>query len=158
DGPCRAECERLVDELGIRQLVSFTGKVPRTEVLRLFRESDAFLFTSLRDTFGSVVLEAMSQGLPVLTLDHQGVGAHLPREASIKVPPASPAEVIAKLTDAIRYLCTHRDACRQMSGAAIAFAKAQSWESRARQMGAWYDKVVQKKAAETASRRPAAPA
>jgi glycosyltransferase involved in cell wall biosynthesis len=142
----RAEAEQLVRDLGIAESVTFTGLVPRPKVIEMFQGADAFLFTSLRDTFGTVVLEAMSQGLPVITLDHQGVGTHLPPEAAIKAPVVSPAETIAKLGAGIRFLATNREACHRMGDAAWAYAGRQTWEGRARQMSSWYEDVLRERA------------
>src|SRR3546814_19393658 len=65
----------------------FLGRLTRSEMLRLVASSDVLLSTSLQDSFGSVVLEAMAAGVPVLTIDHQGVGTRIPGNAAIKVPP-----------------------------------------------------------------------
>ena len=67
EGPLRAAYERQAAALGLSDKVHFLGLVPRAALLRdFFATSDAFLFTSLQDSFGSVVIEAMAAGLPVL--------------------------------------------------------------------------------------------
>jgi glycosyltransferase involved in cell wall biosynthesis len=142
----RSEAEQLARDLGIEEAVTFTGLLPRPKVMEMLQNADAFLFTSLRDTSGTVVLEAMSQGLPVITLDHQGVGTHLPSEAAIKAPVISPPETVAKLGGAIRFLATNPEACRRMGDAAWAYAGTQTWESRARQMSSWYEDVLRERA------------
>ena len=45
--------------------------LPQQEALRHYAWADVFVFTSLRDTTGNVVLEC-GAGLPVVCLDHQG--------------------------------------------------------------------------------------
>jgi glycosyltransferase involved in cell wall biosynthesis len=142
DGPLRSDAEELTRDLGLGQAVTFTGFVPRPRLMQLFQESDAFIFTSLRDTFGAVALEAMSQGLPVIALDHQGVGTHLPSDAAIKAPVTSPAETVAKLAAGIRILATQPEVCRRMGEAAWAYARTQSWEHRAQQMSTWYFEIL----------------
>jgi glycosyltransferase involved in cell wall biosynthesis len=142
DGPLRSELQNLAKQLGIPDRVTFSGFVPRASLMHLFREADAFIFTSLRDTFGSVVLEAMGQGLPILTLNHQGVGTHLPAEASIKVPVTSPAETVAKLAAGIRVLAKNPDLRQRMSRASWEYAASQSWPNRVHQMLKWYAEVV----------------
>jgi glycosyltransferase involved in cell wall biosynthesis len=106
DGPDRAALERAVGRSGLASRVEFLGQVPRLRMAELFREADAFLFTSLRDSSGSVVIEAMAHALPILTLDHQGVGFFVPPEAGIKVPVTRPEETTAGLADGLRRLAT----------------------------------------------------
>lgn len=51
-----ADCERIV----------FTGEVDHNELSKLYSGSDLFVFPSTTDTFGMVVLEAQSCGLPAV--------------------------------------------------------------------------------------------
>jgi glycosyltransferase involved in cell wall biosynthesis len=58
--------------------VSFLGQLDRRSVLPdLYANADAFVFASLTETLGLVVLEAMASGLPVLAAAAGGVADHL---------------------------------------------------------------------------------
>lgn len=59
------------------------------EVNSLYDNADVFVFTSLRDTSGNVVLEAMSHGLPVIAINHHGVGEIVTDETGIRIDPVS---------------------------------------------------------------------
>ena len=74
----------------------------------LFNEADAFLFTSLRDSFGSVVLEAMGHGLLIVTLNHQGVRDFVPADGGVKVSVESPEQTTRELAQAIDALAQDR--------------------------------------------------
>lgn len=142
-GPLREEWERLVHDLGLRDRVSFLGQVPYLEMPALYRSADAFIFTSLRDSFGSQVLEAMASGLPVIALDHQGVGAFVPAEAGVKVPVTNPEETVLALGNAIRRLAGSDGDRSRMGRCAWEFAVTQSWERRAQVMSRYYEGLVQ---------------
>ncbi|NQX02622.1 glycosyltransferase family 4 protein [bacterium] len=45
------------------------SSLPHSEILKLMREYDVFVFPSLFEGFGLVITEAMSQGTPVITTD-----------------------------------------------------------------------------------------
>ena len=137
-GSEQAQMESLAQSLGLTNRVEFLGRVPHETMEALFQNSDALVFTSLRDSFGSVVLEAMSNGLPVVALDHQGVGAFVPEDASIKVPVNSPQQVIRDLAHAFDVLGSSPDLLLNMSRAALAFAEKQTWKCRAESMNKLY--------------------
>ncbi|PXX49579.1 glycosyltransferase family 4 protein [Aquitalea magnusonii] len=59
DGPLMARLQREYPE------VHFAGVFPQNELARFYRAADVFVFPSLTDTFGLVLLEAMACGTPV---------------------------------------------------------------------------------------------
>jgi glycosyltransferase involved in cell wall biosynthesis len=143
-GPLRTTYERQVAALGLTDSVQFLGSVPRDQLLsEIFPNSDAFLFTSLQDSFGTVVIEAMAGGLPVIALDHQGVGTMIPEQAAIKVPVKSPASTIRGLADGIRALAASPNLGRQLSHAACSHAANESWRRRAIRMDALYRRCLE---------------
>ena len=64
DGPYAAECRRRAGERAV-----FAGQRSGPELSRLFASADLFVFPSTTDTFGNVLLEAMSSALPVAAAD-----------------------------------------------------------------------------------------
>ena len=141
DGEMRRSWEQCAKRLSLGGRVEFLGRLPWEEMPRLYRCADAFIFTSLQDSFGTQVLEAMGHGLPILTLDHQGVGTFVPPEAGIKVPVTSPGQTLAGLADGIRRLALFPEERKQMGEAAHAYASTQTWERRAELMSNLYEEV-----------------
>lgn len=71
DGPDRAIVERLARDLGICQKIIFIGKVRETApILEL---SDLFLLPSETESFGLAALEAMAEGVPVVSSNTGGI-------------------------------------------------------------------------------------
>ncbi len=52
--------------------VFFMGCVPNDELMNIYEIADLFVFPSTTDTFGMVILEAQSRGLPALVTDSGG--------------------------------------------------------------------------------------
>jgi glycosyltransferase involved in cell wall biosynthesis len=128
DGSDLARCKNVASELRIGRQVEFRGEVEWKRMPSLFVEGDVFFFTSLRESFGSVVLEAMSYGLPVLALDIGGVGTFCPSEAAIKVPPLRLGETVKRFARAIERLHDSKELRLNMSLAARRFATLHTWE------------------------------
>jgi glycosyltransferase involved in cell wall biosynthesis len=72
DGPERPQAERMVDDFGIRNLVTFLGVVPYPEIPRLFAAADLFLLPSRYEGNARVLAEASAAGTPSVTTDVSG--------------------------------------------------------------------------------------
>lgn len=83
-GPAKDFLEQYAGSNGLQ--VNFRGFIPRNELPAHYQKSQLFVFPSLRDSGGFVVLEAQSNGLPVLTLDLGGPAMNLDPEKGILVP------------------------------------------------------------------------
>lgn len=62
----------LINELGVENQVRMLGRKSREEVRAIIQRSDCFVLSSLHETFGVVLIEAMSCGLPVLSTKSGG--------------------------------------------------------------------------------------
>ncbi len=68
DGQSLEEFRQLSKTLKIDSFVKFTGLVPYEKIPEYYKAADIFVFSSLTDTQGLVILEAMASGLPVIAL------------------------------------------------------------------------------------------
>lgn len=143
-GPIRSWAERRANDLGLADCLTFLGQLSWQDMQQCFADADLFLFTSLRDTFGTVNFEAMAKGCPVICLDHTGVGTHLPDDAAIKVPVTTPREVVKEMARQIEALATDRPRLQRMSEAAYNFAATQNWDGRALFIEQLYRQVLQR--------------
>jgi glycosyltransferase involved in cell wall biosynthesis len=68
DGPDLIYFKDLAQKLKLLDIITFTGKLNHCEVLKVMQENDLFCYpTMASEGFPKVVLEAMSQGLVVIT-------------------------------------------------------------------------------------------
>lgn len=131
DGRDRAWLERLARELHVDKAVSWRGWLPREEVMRIYAAHRAFVFPSLHDSGGTVVMEAMSQGLPVVCLDLGGPGAMLPPHCGYKVAARNRTQeqVIADIAEAMKKLASDDVLRSEMAVNALNAAREMSWST-----------------------------
>jgi glycosyltransferase involved in cell wall biosynthesis len=72
EGDEERSLRRLSDRLNLAGRVRFVGPVPHRDVGHWYRAADLFVFPSVSETQGLVVLEAMAHGLPVLAVKSIG--------------------------------------------------------------------------------------
>jgi glycosyltransferase involved in cell wall biosynthesis len=143
DGPERVRLEGLVRNLGLERQVHLEKWVPRQELLRLMRHADTFLFPSLRDGGGAVVVEAMAAGIPVICMDLAGPGMHVTEECGIKIPARSPDETIELMAEALQRLYHDPELCAKMGEAGRARAeRVYSWDHLGERLLSIYEEVL----------------
>ena len=62
----------MAQRLGLGEQVLFPGAVPLSEVPHYAATADLFVFSSLTDTQGLVLIEAMAAGTPVVAVEAPG--------------------------------------------------------------------------------------
>jgi len=73
EGPAREGLEAEVEQMGLAENVMFIGYLDRhTELNDCYRAGDIFIFSSRTETQGLVLLEAMAQGVPVVSIAEMG--------------------------------------------------------------------------------------
>jgi len=114
DGPEKKRIDKEIEKAGIKDNVNMISWLPREELVKRMREADVFLFPSLRDGGGAVVVEAMASGVPVICLDLAGPGFHIKDEWGIKIEAKNPEYVADKMAKALEKLYLDNDLRKQM--------------------------------------------
>ncbi|HKU59696.1 MAG TPA: glycosyltransferase family 4 protein [Gemmatimonadales bacterium] len=116
----------LTTELGLDDLVRFTGPLDRVRTAARYRDADIFTLASWEEAFGNAFAEALASGLPVIGSNVGGIpelvehGRH-----GVLVPPRDPATLAA----AIRFLAERPELRAEMGRRNRAHAEANlSWE------------------------------
>jgi glycosyltransferase involved in cell wall biosynthesis len=113
-GELRKVCEARARELGIGNRVSFLGQVRFQDIPALLGASELMIFTSIRDSFPQVALEALASGVPVVLLGHHGAEL-LPPAAVVTIPVTTPEETVSSFAAAVVRVLSQPELKRNMS-------------------------------------------
>lgn len=100
DGELCDEYMTLCEKLGINKNVIFHGRLERSDLNKLMKNCDFLIVSSLKETFGSVLIEAMSYGLPVMSTRCGGPEDFINDEVGILVDKGN----TEALSDGIEYM------------------------------------------------------
>ncbi len=128
---------RLVDDLGLRNEVRMTGRLPASDLPGLYAGADLFVCPSLYEGFGLPVLEAMACGTPVVTSNVSSL-PEVAGEAALLIDPRSEAE----LAEAMIRALTDTSLRKQMRSSGLDQARRFSWERCARETLAVYEEAA----------------
>jgi glycosyltransferase involved in cell wall biosynthesis len=129
-GSSEKRLKQLSAKLGLQDSVRWLGWIPHEEMWAQYCRYTAFVFPSLHDSSGNVLLEALSQALPVICLDTGGPGTIIPPLCGIKVPVKNRCEVavVKDLSAAMQRLANNPELRAQMGCRALDFASANTWK------------------------------
>lgn len=103
----------------------FTGRLSGDDLGAAYASADIFVFPSVTDTFGQVLVEAMASGLPVVAADAGPTREILGESAGILFPPGDDARLAAELLR----LAADTAARARLGAAALRSARARSWDA-----------------------------
>jgi glycosyltransferase involved in cell wall biosynthesis len=145
DGPMGSKLKKLLKEPLLKKRVEWWGQVPWLNVRESYISSDAFLFTSLRDSCPAQLLEAMAFGLPIITLNHHGPRDLVPNSAGIKVEIGSLATTVERLANGVEHLYKFPEQRVAMGRIGYEFAKQHKWSHKAKLISKLYRHVIKLK-------------
>jgi UDP-glucose:(heptosyl)LPS alpha-1,3-glucosyltransferase len=133
--------KKLAIRLGVLDKIIFTGFVP--EIKDYYAASDIFIFPTLYEPFGMVVIEAMASGLPVIVSKLAGVAEIMKHgyDGLLLDDPTNLNEIAEK----INLLTSNENLRKQIGENARKTAQKHSWEEKARRTIEVYQEVLEMK-------------
>lgn len=134
--------KNLAQELGVNGICTWYGKIPNDEVQRMMREKDLFFFTSVFEGGPHVILESITNNIPILCFDTCGQGVVVDESIGIKVPLTNQEEGVVAFAEKLDYINNNRKLLAQMSANCTKKQQELSWDSKVSKMIEIYDSVI----------------
>jgi glycosyltransferase involved in cell wall biosynthesis len=135
DGPSRKALEQRIGSIA-----QFAGYRQGEDLADHYAAADIFAFSSLTETLGNVVLEAMASGLPVVALRAGGVGETVESGSTGILVDAE--TVPERFASALLWLVEQDQERRKMAGAARSYALSVSWDAIMAALRGRYQSVI----------------
>lgn len=140
EGPAQESLYSLSRELNLQDNVKFIGYLERgSELNSCYEAADVFVFSSLSETQGLVLLEAMAQGTPVVAIAELGTKSILVEGEGALISPHNESAFSKKVSA----LLIHKTLRKKLGETALNYVK-NNWtdEAQALRMIEFYNDVI----------------
>lgn len=122
--------KRCKDNPNLFKHVHFTGAIPYTEMKKEYARANVFIMPSIRETTGTVLLEAMSKGIPVITINKFGGATLFDEDTGWLYDGNTKDEYIENLKNAILECITNPDEVVRRGTNARKKAESYTWQEK----------------------------
>ena len=100
----RDEFFGLAKDLGLypNESLIFTGVLSQEDLCCLYQLADVFVFPSLKEGWGLVILEAISSGLPIITSNHAPFTEFLTPDQALLIDPQDPNAIAQAMKEILQ--------------------------------------------------------
>lgn len=135
--------KKIAEQKRIKHVV-WHGWIEKEQAISVMRSCDVLCITSLADLTSSVLLEGLSNGLPVIAMNRFGFANTITDKCGIKIDVHSKKQVVHDFAIALDRLWEDENLRKSLSMGAIERAKEFSWEKKAQMIDEIYQQVVKK--------------
>lgn len=136
--------KRCKDDLNLSEHVHCMGAIPYMEMEKEYACADVFIMPSIRETTGTVLLEAMSKGIPVITINKFGGATLFDENTGWLYEGNSKEEYIENLKKAILECIANPSEVIRRGKNARKKAEKYTWQEKNKKYQAIYEELLKK--------------
>lgn len=130
DGPTRTSLQEFAFKNGLDDIITWHGQLPRTKAVQLFNNAHIHVITSISEGNPTTLWEAMSYGVPTLSLDHCGMHDTIDDESGIRIPIHSYEQCVKDIATTVEALLEHPERFKELSEGVVKRSKQYTWDKR----------------------------
>jgi glycosyltransferase involved in cell wall biosynthesis len=142
DGPGVRELKDLANELSISNNIIWHGRITRHETILIMGRSDLHCMTSLGEGNPAVLYEAISLGVPTISLDRDGMHDTLANDNGILIPISSYDETIEQYAKKIDSLIENPTFLEDLKERTNIMAEQVTWEKKIQKFEEIYENAI----------------
>ena len=141
-GPKKKMLKKMAKDYGIEKAIVFVDWMKRDELVKLYNQSQVFLFPS-HEGAGMVVAEALSFAMPVICYDNTGPGEFINNTCGLKVPYTNYHDSIQHFANHLTNLYENKKFRQKLSeGAQKQFLELFEWNKKGEQLAEVYRQLL----------------
>lgn len=135
--------QSFAKEIGVADQCKWYGLIDQSEVQKMMQKHDLLFFTSVAEGTPHVVLEALSNNMPVLCFNTCGQGDSVNDSVGYKISLTNPKQSVSQFSEKINFLFHNRNILKQLSDNCYVRQQELSWDNKAKRMVEHYKKSIQ---------------
>lgn len=136
--------KRCKDDLNLSEHVYCMGSIPYMEMEKEYAGANVFIMPSIRETTGTVLLEAMSKGIPVITINKFGGATLFDKDTGWLYQGNTKEEYIENLKKAILECIANPGEVTRRGKNARKKAEKYTWQEKNEKYQAIYEELLKK--------------
>lgn len=135
--------KRLSSSLNAKHQIIFHGQLPHDQVTHIMNECHVFCITSIKEGgTPTVVMEALQNGLPVVSLDHCGHASVINDTCGFCIAINTRDKIIKDLASIIDYLAENEEVRQSLSKGSIQRSKEYTWSYKMKVLNMIYANTI----------------
>lgn len=145
DGSERDYIQQLCRQEEFVERVFFLGRLSYEKIQQVYKAANVFVFPSLRETTGTVIVEAMANELPVICLKQGGGALVVNENTGFLVSVNSREECIKEFAQAMLFCIDNSSTVKNLGlNGAVRIKEQYSWEKKCLDMNMVYQCLINK--------------
>ena len=142
-GPQSSAWKKLAQKLQRDNNIIFKGEQKHADVLSIMSKSHLLCISSIKEGgTGTVAIEALQNGLPIVCLNHCGYSTVVNANTGIKIPITNHTQIAKDFAAAFDYLYENEELRYQMALNCLEQSKLYSWEEKTKQLCSIYNQTL----------------
>lgn len=142
DGCLKNKMEKFASKKKIQHFLQWHGQINREKVFNLFNISHLHIITSLSEGNPTTIWEAMSYGVPTMSLDHCGMHDVICNECGIRIPTDSSKQIVSDISRHIMFFMEHPEQFKTLAEGVTRCAQNFRWDKRIQIFNKLYDDMM----------------
>ena len=124
--------------------IQWMGNKPNSVVHEEMSSSHVFMFTSISEDTSTVVMEAISNTIPIVCFDTCGMGYVVTNDIGIKIPLTNPSQSVDDFAEALTTLYNDRERLMNMSHNCKQRCEQLSWDNKIKEFLSYVTDAIKK--------------